>query len=59
VRRPTGCTTPNPKPNPDPNPNPNQGAAAYWLHHSLLQLQHALRDRLGTALVLRAAEDDG
>ena len=36
-----------------------QGAAAYWLHHSLLGLQHALRDRLGTALVLRAAEDDG
>ena len=36
-----------------------QGAAAYWLHHSLLQLQHALRDRLNTALVLRAADDEG
>ena len=36
-----------------------QGAAAYWLHHSLLQLQHGLRDRLDTALVLRAAEDEG
>ena len=36
-----------------------QGAAAYWLHHSLLQLQHGLRDTLKTALVLRAADDEG
>eukprot|EP00308_Calcidiscus_leptoporus_P011861 CAMPEP_0119359834 /NCGR_PEP_ID=MMETSP1334-20130426/7618_1 /TAXON_ID=127549 /ORGANISM="Calcidiscus leptoporus, Strain RCC1130" /LENGTH=715 /DNA_ID=CAMNT_0007374575 /DNA_START=14 /DNA_END=2158 /DNA_ORIENTATION=+ len=37
---------------------PVQGAAAYWLHHSLNQLQHGYRS-LGSALVLRAAVDTG
>ena len=35
---------------------PVQGAAAYWMHHSLIQIQHALAS-LGSAVVLRRAAD--
>jgi len=37
---------------------PLAGAAAYWLHHSLVALQHSL-SRLGSAVVVRRAADCG
>src|SRR5258708_3799907 len=34
------------------------GASRWWLHHSLLQLDEALR-RMGSRLILRRANDSG
>ena len=34
---------------------PLSGAAKYWQHHALNNLQHSLRERLGSCLVLRDA----